>query len=192
MSPRLFVAREAELGAIRKALHPVNEGRQRKQQQQQRLVLGGIGGIGKTQIALTYAQTPDSSYRTVLWLNAATEISLKNGFATAAGLIFGSQVSRSLEDEEVIRRTREWLSDPQNSKWLLVFDNYDDPSDFKLDSYYPPAAHGAIIITTRRADLVTGITELLDIKPLQNIDDSLMVLQTRSKRENLASGKYYI
>ncbi|EIT82371.1 TPR repeat protein [Aspergillus oryzae 100-8] len=154
MSPGLFVGRDAELRTIRKDLHPSSQGGQRKQQQQQRLAIGGIGGVGKTQIALTYAQTPHASYETVLWFNAATEISLKNSFATAAGLIFGSRVSQSLEGNEAVRRTREWLSDPENSKWLLIFDNYDNPSDFKLDSYYPPAAHGAIIITTRQmADL---------------------------------------
>ncbi|BAE64783.1 unnamed protein product [Aspergillus oryzae RIB40] len=160
MSPGLFVGRDAELRTIRKDLHPSSQGGQRKQQQQQRLAIGGIGGVGKTQIALTYAQTPHASYETVLWFNAATEISLKNSFATAAGLIFGSKVSQSLEGNEAVRRTREWLSDPENSKWLLIFDNYDNPSDFKLDSYYPPAAHGAIIITTRQADQVTGRTAL--------------------------------
>ncbi|KAE8341959.1 hypothetical protein BDV24DRAFT_162839 [Aspergillus arachidicola] len=192
MSPGLFVGRDAELSTIRKDLHPTSEGRQRKQQQQQRLAIGGIGGVGKTQIALTYAQTPHASYETVLWFNADTEISLKNSFVTAAGLIFGSQVSESLEGNEAVRRTREWLSDPQNSKWLLIFDNYDNPSDFKLDSYYPPAAHGAIIITTRQADQVTGRTGLLEIKPFQSVDNSLTILQTRSKRENLASDLFAV
>ncbi|KJK61032.1 Tetratricopeptide repeat [Aspergillus parasiticus SU-1] len=185
MSPGLFVGREAELSTIRKDLHPTGEGRQRKQQQQQRLAIGGIGGVGKTQIALTYAQTPHTSYETVLWFNADTEISLKNSFVTAAGLIFGSQVSESLEGNEAVRRTREWLSDPHNSKWLLIFDNYDNPSDFKLDCYYPPAAHGAIIITTRQADQVIGRTALLDIKPFQSVENSLTILETRSKRDNL-------
>ncbi|KAB8209224.1 hypothetical protein BDV34DRAFT_232507 [Aspergillus parasiticus] len=187
MSPGLFVGRDAELSTIRKDLHPSSQGGQRKQQQQQRLAIGGIGGVGKTQIALTYAQTPHASYETVLWFNAATEISLKNSFETAAGLIFGSQAAQSLEGNEAVRRTREWLSDPHNSKWLMIFDNYDNPSDFKLDSYYPPAAHGAIIITTRQADQVIGRTALLDIKPFQSIDNSLTILETRSKRDNLIS-----
>ncbi|KAE8309804.1 hypothetical protein BDV41DRAFT_580211 [Aspergillus transmontanensis] len=192
MSPGLFVGRNAELSTIRKDLHPSSQGGQRKQQQQQRLAIGGIGGVGKTQIALTYAQTPHASYETVLWFNAATEISLKNSFATAAGLIFGSQASQSLEGNEAVRRTREWLSEPQNSKWLLIFDNYDNPSDFKLNSYYPPAAHGAIIITTRQADLVTGRTGLLDIKPFQSVDNSLTILETRSKRGNLVSDLFAV
>ncbi|KAB8272913.1 hypothetical protein BDV30DRAFT_239214 [Aspergillus minisclerotigenes] len=187
MSPGLFVGRDAELSTIRKDLHPTSQGGQRKQQQQQRLAIGGIGGVGKTQIALTYAQTPHTSYETVLWFNADTEVSLKNSFVTAAGLIFGSQVSESLEGNEAVRRTKEWLSNPQNSKWLLIFDNYDNPSDFKLDSYYPPAAHGAIIITTRQADQVTGRTALLDIKPFQSVDNSLTILETRSERDNLLS-----
>ncbi|KAL4893345.1 hypothetical protein BDV59DRAFT_207825 [Aspergillus ambiguus] len=186
ISPGL-VAREAEKNSIREALHPINKGMMRIHQQQRRLALGGIGGIGKTQITLSYSQTPSMAYETVLWLDATSELSLRNSFATAAGLIFGSRVSRSLEGDECVRRTREWLSHPKNSRWLLVFDNYDNPRNFKLDPYYPPAAHGAIIITTRCPDLVTGITEVLRIKPLENIKDSLMILQARSKRENALS-----
>ncbi|KAB8253464.1 hypothetical protein BDV35DRAFT_375386 [Aspergillus flavus] len=166
MSPGLFVGRDAELRTIRKDLHPSSQGGQRKQQQQQRLAIGGIGGVGKTQIALTYAQTPHASYETVLWFNAATEISLKNSFATAAGLIFGSRVSQSLEGNEAVRRTREWLSDPENSKWLLIFDNYDNP--------------------------MTGRTALLNIKPFQSVDNSLTILQTRSKRGNLVSDLFAV
>jgi tetratricopeptide (TPR) repeat protein len=68
---------------------------------------------------------------------------------------------------------------------LLIFDNYDDPDQFRINDYYPPASHGAIVVTTRRPDLIAGST--LDIKPLESIEDSLAILQTRSKRENVQS-----
>lgn len=188
MPAELFIGRVTELTTIEAALHPVSNSSQMIQQQQRRFALGGAGGIGKTQIALAYAQTSHISHETVLWFNATTEMTLIRSFVTAAGLIFGSQVSQRLEGQEAVSRTREWLSDPQNSKWLLVFDNYDDTNDFAIDSYFPPAAHGAVLITSRRAPLVNCIPEPLKIEPLQEINESLKILETRSKRMSLASG----
>ncbi|CRL23546.1 NB-ARC [Penicillium camemberti] len=187
MPAELFIGRVTELTTIEAALHPVSNSSQMIQQQQRRFALGGAGGIGKTQIALAYAQTSHISHETVLWFNATTEMTLIRSFVTAAGLIFGSQVSQRLEGQEAVSRTREWLSDPQNSKWLLVFDNYDDTNDFAIDSYFPPAAHGAVLITSRRAPLVNCIPEPLKIEPLQEINESLKILETRSKRMSLAS-----
>ncbi|KAL4783422.1 hypothetical protein BJX76DRAFT_357977 [Aspergillus varians] len=104
----LFVGRKAGINAIRKALLSANEGGLgQQQQQQQRLALGGIGGIGKN-------------------LNAATEVTLKVN-------IFESQALRSLQGDEVVRITKEWLSGPKNSECLVVFDNYDDPVEFNLE-----------------------------------------------------------
>jgi hypothetical protein len=182
-----FVGRDSELAAIPKLLHPDPQTELRDQKQQQRLALAGTGGIGKTQIAVTYARTPRQSYQSVIWMNAASEATLKCSFESVAGLIFGAQVSRPLDEAEIVTRTLQWLSDPNNTKWLLIFDNYDDRGQFELEQYYPPVAHGAIIVTTRRPDVVLGKTAILEIKPLPNVD-SLGILQVRSKREIVQSG----
>jgi hypothetical protein len=153
---------------------------------QRRLVLGGLGGIGKTQLAIAYAESHREFYDSVFWLDAASEAALKDSFQSIAGLVFDVQEPGVLEDKEIAIRMHQWLSDTKNIGWLLIFDNYDDPSQFKIDHYYPPASHGAIIVTTRRPDLVAGID--VQVKPLENIEESLAILQTRSKRENIQSG----
>jgi hypothetical protein len=69
----------------------------------------------------------------------------------------------------------------------MIFDNYDDPDQFDIQSYYPFASHGAIIVTTRRPDLVAGVEVRID--PLQNIDESLEILETRSQRKDSKTGR---
>jgi hypothetical protein len=146
-----------------------------------------MGGIGKTQLAIAYAQSARGSYSSVFWLNAVSQATLNDSFRWAANLIFDIEDSGVLDDEELMRHVHQWLCAPKNTGWLLIFDNYDDPDQFQIEHYYPPTSHGAIMVTTRRPALVAGIH--LVIRPLQNIEDSLAILQTRSKRENVQSGK---
>ena len=54
-----------------------------------------------------------------------------------------------------------WLSEPGNSRWLLIFDNVDldftsreiDPQSFDPMDYFPVSDHGSIIVTTRMMKL---------------------------------------
>jgi hypothetical protein len=122
----------------------------------------------------------------VLWLNASSESKLKDHFRSIASLIFNIQEPGVLEGKEIVRHIHQWLSDPKNSRWLLIFDDYDSHGQFQIGHYYPPAAHGAIIVTTRRPDLVAG--NIIHIKPFENMEDSLAILQILSKRANVQSG----
>lgn len=181
IASELFIGRGYELNEIEKILHP-----DRKAQKQRRLVLGGMGGIGKTQLAVAYAESGRGPYTSVFWLNAVSEAALKDSFRSIASLIFDVEEPGALEDREIVRRAHQWLCNPKNTGWLLIFDNYDDPAQFQIDLYYPPASHGAIIVTSRRPDHVAGTP--LHVKAFRNVEDSLAVLQTRSKRENVQSG----
>lgn len=181
IDPTLFIGRDSEINEIKEVLRPGD-----KSKEQRRLVLGGIGGIGKTQLAVFYAQRHYNHYESVFWLNAASEATLKDSFRTMAGLTFDVEDPGVLEGEQTLIRMRGWLSDKKNTQWLLIFDNYDNTEEFKIEKYYPPASHGAIIVTTRLPHLVAGRT--VRIQPLQKIEESLRILQTRSQRENIESG----
>jgi hypothetical protein len=122
----------------------------------------------------------------VFWLNATSEATLKDSFRTVAEVVFNVQDPEILKGKQILIHIRGWLSDKKNTQWLLIFDNYDNPEQFKIETYYPPASHGAIIVTTRLPHLVAGRT--VRIQPLQKIEESLEILQTRSQRENVTSG----
>jgi len=142
-----------------------------------------MGGIGKTQLAFAYAESGRECYSSVFWLNTLSEAALKDSFRSIASHIFDVEGPGVLEDKEIMRRVHQWLCSPKNTGWLLIFDNYDDPDQFRIDHYYPPASHGEIVVTTRRPDLIAG--SIFDIMPLQNIEEGLAILQTRSKRDNI-------
>ncbi|CAG7937924.1 unnamed protein product [Penicillium olsonii] len=176
LSQELFVGRGSELDEMAKVLHPTHEPQKRRT-----LVLGGIRGIGKSQLAFAYALSRSKSCSSVLWLDATSEATLNNSFRRVAILIF-DQNSTVLDDKRIVEGVHRWLSDPKNTRWLLIFDGYDE--QFTISDYYPPKSHGAIIVTTRQPDLVPSSTHILHIKAFHNIKDSLAVLQTRSKRQN--------
>ena len=167
---------------MKKVLEPGN-----RSQQQRRLVLGGMGGVGKTQLAIAYASHCQEDYESVFWLNAKSEVTLKDSFRkVAVEIVFDVQDPSVLDGEEILIHIRRWLSNQKNSQWLLIFDNYDEPEQYKIENYYPPASHGAIVVTTRLPHLVAGRPIL--IKSLQETEESLEILRTRSERENVTSG----
>jgi hypothetical protein len=67
----------------------------------------------------------------------------------------------------------------------LIFDNYNDPSQFEFYDYFPPVSHGAVVVTIRRLDFV-GST--LYIMPLYSVKDSLAILKPRSNRDDVQLG----
>ncbi|KAJ6003231.1 TPR repeat protein [Penicillium sp. IBT 35674x] len=182
LDSELFIGRGSELRAIADTLQP-----RHSSQKQRRLFLAGPGGVGKTQLAIAYAESHRESYSSALWLNATTVATLKESFRRIASLIFPVQNLEDLESDKIFERVQRWLSDSGNTSWLLIFDNYDDPSQFSINEYFPPASHGAVVVTTRRSDLGQ---KPLHVKPLQDISDSLAILQSRSKRVNLQSDPF--
>lgn len=86
-----------------------------------------MGGISKTQLALAYAESASGSYSSAFWLNAGSEASLKDSFRSIASFIFDIQDPKVLEDKEMLRRVNQWLYTLNNTRWLLIFDNYDNP-----------------------------------------------------------------
>lgn len=151
-------------------------------------MLGGIGGIGKTQLAIAYAKQRSSEYDTIFWLNAASEATLRSSFQSIFGELIDVRDMESLDSNQIVLGIKQWLSDKNNKSWLLIFDNYDNPTDYNLNSYYPQVSHGSIVITTRLASLVEG--HRLDVSALDNTSHSLQILQTRSQRDNVLSGEY--
>ena len=61
-----------------------------------------------------------------------------------------------LEDDQLRIHVSNWLSEQDNARWLLIFDNYDDPDQYQVGKYYPSVAQGSVIVTTRLPDRVKG------------------------------------
>jgi hypothetical protein len=107
-------------------------------------VLHGLGGIGKTQLAVEFTWRHHRKFSSVFWFNGSSEVSLKLSIARCAGRIPASQISDasrtfSMSSEgdidEVVMEVMGWLAQPDNTEWLMVFDNVDrDYSPHTADS----------------------------------------------------------
>ena len=98
------------------------------------VILHGLGGIGKTQLAVAYAKRHKDSYSAIFWLNIKDEDSLKQSFAKVAKQILREHPSASRLSgvdmknlNEVIDAIKAWQGLLYNTQWLMIYDNYDNP-----------------------------------------------------------------
>lgn len=125
-------------------------------EQQKILVLSGLGGIGKSQIALAYARRHRNMYKNCLQIDASSKRSLIQGFTAAAMEIRAQlnldpiQQQRDLDDVNALQVNfvKSWLSE-RKSQWLIIFDNHDNPAEVDLQWYFPRRSTGDIVITSR-------------------------------------------
>lgn len=158
------MARPSVTQKIEKCLLP----RRRSQNRQRVFVLHGLGGIGKTQLAADFARQHKAAFSSVLWLDGTSEDQLKQSLASYASRIPEGQIPERSRDA-VLRSERDvdlvvaimlnWLADPDNSDWLLIFDNVDQDAEQggETGAYditrYLPGDHGSVLITTRLSQL---------------------------------------
>ncbi|KXS94298.1 hypothetical protein AC578_6784 [Pseudocercospora eumusae] len=127
------------------------------------IALFGIGGIGKTQVAVEYAYRAQQkqTYDAILWVNAQSSERIVQSFMDIA-LNLGLIVQNSIEAKDrIVARdlVLGWLSKPiknlsqsedrtpEEATWLLVFDNVDH---FELlDDFWPGNSCGSILLTSR-------------------------------------------
>ncbi|KAJ7714723.1 hypothetical protein B0H16DRAFT_519357 [Mycena metata] len=108
--------------------------------EQQIYVLYGLGGAGKTQVALKFIK--ESSFSDIFFVDTSKVETIEMTLKSIA-------VSKSVGDsaQDALR----WLQSNPN-KWLLLFDNADDPN-INLNDFLPKCSHGNIIITSRNPEL---------------------------------------
>jgi hypothetical protein len=111
-------------------------------QGQKSVVLWGLGGIGKSQIALEYAHKYRDSYGACLWITCDSLTKISEDVSQIVPKL-NFEATGARQDNANLKY---WLQST-DTKWLLVFDNAESPLGLK--DLWPDSANGHIIITTQ-------------------------------------------
>lgn len=107
----------------------------------------GLGGIGKTQLAVEYAYRHSAEYDVVWWMHAEDGSTLKSDYAA---LVIELNLPEKADKDQavIIQAVKKWLN--HNPKWLLVFDNAKDSKSIR--DCLPGAEGGHVLITSRNQE----------------------------------------
>jgi tetratricopeptide (TPR) repeat protein len=138
------------------------------------LVISGLSGIGKTQVALEYIYRHRQDYRHIFWINAASEHTLLADYIAIAGIIGLPSGAQSLP--EIAPVIRAWLAEQQH--WLVVFDNVNDLAALQ---YYAPQeqATGRILYITN-AVLASNSAQIIEL-PVLEVEQGAYLLLRHTK-----------
>ncbi|EFW99250.1 tpr repeat-containing protein [Grosmannia clavigera kw1407] len=134
-------AREMELQTLQECLDPSSSSRT----QLQAVGIHGLGGVGKSQLALQYANTSMQVYDLIAWIASESQIKLIQSLSDLARKL-GLAGEANQDDYISIEVVRDWLN-TSGKTFLLIFDNVDDIK--LLRHIWPSSNKGSIIITTR-------------------------------------------
>ncbi|KAK2812978.1 hypothetical protein FQN50_000999 [Emmonsiellopsis sp. PD_5] len=173
-----FIGRSATLDKLKERFGPAFA--QNGITYQVRAALFGLGGIGKTQIALAFAYWAQKEYPSlsIFWIHASTPERFRQGAAQIAQecKIPGHDDPKA----DVAQVLKVWLEEKSQEPWLMVLDNADDVQMFfgpdstlpsthaepsessasaRLRRYIPNSSHGAILVTSRNKSAAVKFTK---------------------------------
>jgi len=169
-----FTGREEHLASLKMAL---SSGKPAALTQ----AIHGLGGVGKTQLALEYAYRNVAEYDVVWWVRSEEPATLAADYASLADALDLPE-KEAADQLLIIKAVKQWLE--QNPKWLLVFDNAKDWADVK--KYIPHGQMGHVLITSRNANW-RGIARPLDVKVLEREESIDLLLKRTGHTEREAA-----
>ena len=155
-------------------------------------LLQGIGGVGKSQLAIEFARKHQEYFSAIFWIAGSTKEKLRRSNAALAQRLPQHQIperARSLSKDPakdfdaIVEDVLNWFSRPSNNKWLLIFDNVDreysaqseDPEAFGIKEYLPEADQGSILITSRLAGMWLLAGSEIELAPFDEPQGELLL-----------------
>jgi tetratricopeptide (TPR) repeat protein len=134
-----------------------------------RVALIGLGGVGKTSVAVEYVYRYHADYELVWWVNGAQPTSLLADLAILATKL-GLATDAPLEAQ--VAALRDWLE--RHRRWLLVLDNVEGPQ--QVAEVLPRSAIGQVVITSRAGVGWETLASVLPVEVLAPADAAGLLL----------------
>lgn len=139
----------------------------------QRVTVQGMGGVGKTSLAVEYAHRYRNLYAGVCWCPAETREGLFAALRNL-GAALGCDTSEAADPQDTAKAVLNRLAE-QRANWLLVYDNVTSPNEI---IQFLPSAGAGVLITSRFLDW-TGLADEIALATLSP-EEAVSFLQSRA------------
>jgi tetratricopeptide (TPR) repeat protein len=149
--------------------------------------LHGLGGVGKTRLAVEYAWRHQSDYTALLFVAAETPQDLRRNLAALAGpLVFDLPENAAPEEEARLAAALRWLA--EHPGWFLIVDNVDTPEAAEAVEELLARLHGGQVLLTGRLAQWSACVEPLELDVLAAEDAAAFLLErTQRGRRKVAT-----
>lgn len=168
-----FFGREDELLQIENSL-------ERTSGSLKSVVLCGISGSGKTQLAREYVARKANNFSAILWIDASTELTAEQSWNSCASYIQRKALGLKVQESYASLRSHviEWLRTTAATNWLVIIDRADAPMATKrLLDPFTTLSHGSLCITTTHQAIARAMrTKRILIERLDPVSSQSLIL----------------
>jgi tetratricopeptide (TPR) repeat protein len=138
--------------------------------------LHGMGGVGKSHLAIEYAYRNRANFDLIWWVPAERSVKIVNSLVDLGqrlGLEGGAESNVAVQ--EVLDALRSGNHPKVPTNWLLIFDNADSPD--AVQEYLPTGGTGRILVTSRNSQWLS-VARPLEVNVFQRAE-SVQLLRRR-------------
>ena len=191
---RWFSGREQELDELRECLHS------QEADASSCCVIYGMPGVGKSELALRFAQltSDNDDYAYVMWISASTTEKLTQGVDSLIDLLNLPYLSDIDQKARLLAaRRRLETHDKSCGRWLIIFDNVQEPVLDALRNLVPRTHNGGSIIFTTKSEQIASILashgthqhRLLELQPLNSSEAATLLYRAAGVSDDEINAK---